>query len=327
MAERPRRFYKVASAALADGGGFAVLLDGRPVRTPANAPLVLPNAALANALAGEWAAQGAQIDPSSMPLTQLASTAIDRVLPDPSPVVLELARYVQTDMLCYRTDDSPALAATQRARWQPLLDWASDVHGISLVVTPGIMPVAQTAEAFSRAGAALAACGSWRLAGLSLAVPALGSLVLGLALADGRIDADTAYDLSLLEETHQAEAWGEDPSAAQRRDGLRRDITTASTFLASAGPLKTVRAIVAGRVQGVWYRAWTAEQAASRGLRGWVRNRRDGTVEALFAGPVDAVDGMLAACGEGPPLAKVTAVDTCPTDDTPPVGFEKRSSV
>ncbi len=91
--------------------------------------------------------------------------------------------------------------------------------------------------------------------------------------------------------------------------------------------MKTVRAVIAGRVQGVWYRAWTAERAARLGLRGWVRNRSDGSVEALFAGPEAAVDSMLTACAKGPPLAKVTAIETEPSSETPPVGFEKRESV
>ncbi len=235
MADRPRRFYDSASAGPADGG-FAVLLDGKPVRTPAGAPLILPDELLAEALAGEWNAQGDQVDPASMPLTQLASTAIDRVLPDPGPVARELARYAETDMLCYRADEPPELAAAQQTRWQPLLDWALDAHGIGLAVTTGVMPVVQPEEALSRAGTVLAACGGWRLAGLGLAIPALGSLVLGLALAEGRLEAEDAYDLSLLDENHQAEAWGEDPDAVRRRNALRRDIIAAGLFLRSVGP-------------------------------------------------------------------------------------------
>ncbi len=76
-----------------------------------------------------------------------------------------------------------------------------------------------------------------------------------------------------------------------------------------------VRVQIQGRVQGVWFRGWMAREAGARGLGGWVRNRFDGTVEALFAGPAAVVDDMVAACRTGPPAAMVTDVATHPPED------------
>jgi chaperone required for assembly of F1-ATPase len=201
------------------------------VRTPAGGGRAVPNKSLARAIAGEWQAQREEIDPQTMPLTQLASTAIDRVVPDPLPVARELACFVETDLLCYRAESPRALAEEQDARWQPLLDWFSDTYGVGLSVTLGVMPVAQSEAARNRTRVILESCDPWRLTGIGLAVPALGSVVTGLALADGQIDAEEALSVSLLDEAFQADRWGEDTDARRRRDALRRDIQAAAEFL------------------------------------------------------------------------------------------------
>ncbi len=87
---------------------------------------------------------------------------------------------------------------------------------------------------------------------------------------------------------------------------------------------KAARVMIRGRVQGVWYRGWTVDQATSRGLRGWVRNRRDGAVEALFVGPADKIEAMIEACRSGPPAARVDAIERFPADGSGAQGFEQR---
>lgn len=230
-----RRFYENAGVAPGDDG-YAVLLDARPIRTPAGSTLAVPTRALAEAIASEWQDQGETINLSAMTLTKLAGTAVDRILPDPAPVSRELARYAETDLLCYRAESPPELAERQAESWQPLLDWFETRFAAKLVVTRGVMPVPQPQDSVTRAEAALAELDGWRLAGLGLAVPASGSLVVGLALVEERLDGDTAFDVSQLDESFQIELWGEDSEATRRRDALRRDLDAAARFIALSRP-------------------------------------------------------------------------------------------
>jgi chaperone required for assembly of F1-ATPase len=225
-----RRFYKSVSTAAAAEGGFSVMLDGKPVRTPAKAPLAVPTPALAQALQTEWEAQGEQLEPTSMPLTQLASTAIDRVAPLREGVVEELLNYASTDLLCYRADDPEELIARQNAVWQPLVDWALTRFDARLAVARGVMPVEQPPEALTALRRAVEAYDQWRLTALQMATAATGSLVLALALMEGRLDASGAFAASQLDELFQAELWGEDWEAVERRDRLLADVTAAARF-------------------------------------------------------------------------------------------------
>ena len=90
------------------------------------------------------------------------------------------------------------------------------------------------------------------------------------------------------------------------------------------GVQKSVRVRIRGRVQGVWYRAWTSQEATKRGVRGWVRNRRDGSVEALLMGDAAAVDDLIEACRQGPELARVESIEVLPDPGEPIDGFEQR---
>jgi chaperone required for assembly of F1-ATPase len=223
-----KRFYKTVEAA--DDG--RILLDGRPVRTPARAVLALPNAALAAAVAEEWAAQDDSIDPRRMPLTGFANAAIDRIAPDPAAFAAGLARYAETDLLCYRADGPAPLIARQAAAWDPLLDWARERHDAALQVTAGILPTAQPADAVARLRAATARYSPFILAGLSALVTISGSLVLALALAEGRITRDEAWAAAELDEIWQAEQWGEDALATASRDARRAEFSAAARFVA-----------------------------------------------------------------------------------------------
>jgi chaperone required for assembly of F1-ATPase len=226
-----KRFYKQAAIA-ATADGVAVQLDGRPVKTPAGKPLVVPGAALAEAIAAEWADQGETVRPATMPLTQLAATALDRIGPERPAIVERLLSYAATDLLCYRADFPPDLAERQHAAWQPLLDWAAAELAAGLTVTVGVMAVEQPPAALAALAERLAAHDTWRLAAIQAACAAAGSLVLALALAEGRLNAEQTFGLSQLDETYQAEKWGEDYEAADRRAALKRDIDAAARLLA-----------------------------------------------------------------------------------------------
>ncbi|UAK26001.1 ATP12 family chaperone protein [Sphingomonas nostoxanthinifaciens] len=221
-----RRFY--TDVATNDG---AILLDGRPVRTPARAPLVLPTTMLAEAVAAEWRAQGETIDPRAMPLTGLANAAIDRVAPDPAAFARPLAAYGETDLLCYRADAPDDLVATQAEAWDPLLAWARRRYDVDFVVTVGIVHVAQPPETVLRLAAALGTCDAFALAALSPLVTIGGSLVAALALTEGAIAADAAFDLTHLDELWQVEHWGEDALARDTREHHRADFLAAAHFL------------------------------------------------------------------------------------------------
>jgi chaperone required for assembly of F1-ATPase len=225
-----KRFYKETAAVPAEGG-FAVTLDGKAIRTPAKQPLVVPTRALAEAIAAEWQAQDETVRPDTMPMMRLASIALDIVEKRRDQVVAEVAKYAETDLVCYRTPDQPALAARQQEAWHTLLDWATLEYDAPLAVTSGIVPVPQPAAALKAMEGAVAGYDTFGLTALHAATTACGSLVIGLALVERRIDAAAAFAASQLDETFQIEQWGEDEIQTRRRAALRRDIEAAAHFL------------------------------------------------------------------------------------------------
>jgi chaperone required for assembly of F1-ATPase len=225
-----KRFYKEAAAVPVDGA-VAVLLDGRPVKTPARNALALPTEELAEAIAGEWNVQGETIDPRSMPLTGLANAAIDRVAPDPAAFARGLAAYGESDLLCYRSEGPRALVARQDALWEPLLAWARGRFGIGFETVCGVMHRAQPPETVARLAAAVAERDPFRLAALSPLVTISGSLVVALALAEGEIGIEPAWVAATLDEAWQAEQWGEDALAAQALANRRLEFEAAYLFL------------------------------------------------------------------------------------------------
>lgn len=206
-------------------------LDEKRAKTPAGAELFVRNRALAEALAAEWVEQGEDIDPGRMPFTRLANAAIDRIAAARQATIAALAAYAENDLLCYRAEEPPELIETEEAAWRPLLDWARERYGAALRVTAGIMPVAQPREAAAKLAEALAAFDDMMLAGLHLATTGCGSLLLALALAEGRITADEALDLSLTDEAFQASRWGVSAEYEARRETLARDIASAARFM------------------------------------------------------------------------------------------------
>ena len=225
-----KRFWKSAAAIRAEGG-FAISLDGRPVRTPARAELIVPGRQLADAIAQEWASQPDDFDPRQMPLTGLANAAIDRVAPDPAAFADGLARYAETDLTCYRAAEPDELVARQAEHWDRLLDWARGRYDIHFELVTGIIHRPQPRPTLERLTAAVRALDPFRLAGLSPLVTIGGSLIAGLAVLSGDLDAETAFAATHLDELWQAEQWGEDALAAQARAHRQRDFMAAARFL------------------------------------------------------------------------------------------------
>jgi chaperone required for assembly of F1-ATPase len=235
MLERsPKRSY-AASGFAPVAAGFAIELDGKPVRTPAKAPLAVPNTALASAIAAEWQAQRERVDPLTMPLTRLASIAIDLVAPRRSAAVAAIVKYAETDLVCYRAAAPPELVRRQHAAWQPLVEWMVERHGARLAVTAGVLPCDQPAAALAAIHDAVESYDDWALAALNLAAAACGSVVVALALAAGRLDSAHAFAAAQLEESFEIEQWGEDAEQTQRRALLADDIAAAGHFLALLG--------------------------------------------------------------------------------------------
>lgn len=228
-----KRFYEAARAGPQGGGGFPVLLDGRPVRTPAKRLLAAPTQAVAEALAAEWNAQGEEIDPAAMPLTRLANSIIDGVGDNAAAVAAEIAKYLGADLLFYRAAEPEGLVAMQAKYWDPLVAWARDDLGARFVLSEGVMHVTQPA------GAIEAACrfipqDTWRLGAANAVTTLTGSALIALALANGRLDAEAAWTAALVDEDWNASLWGHDEEALKRR-AFRWDEMKAASFVLAAG--------------------------------------------------------------------------------------------
>lgn len=229
-----RRFWKDATVQ-PEGGGFAVHLDARPVRTPLKVPLILPTAGLAQAVAAEWQAQEGKVNPATMPFTRTANSAIDTVTLQYEAVAAMLAAYGETDLLCYRATGPAALIDRQAAAWNPLLDWAAQALGAPLGVTEGIMHIDQPATSLAALGAAVRALSPFQLAAFHDLVAISGSLVLALAVTRGHLTAEQAWTLSRLDETWQIELWGTDEEAAEITALKRAAFLQADRFFALCG--------------------------------------------------------------------------------------------
>jgi chaperone required for assembly of F1-ATPase len=224
------RFYKEVSVA-SGVNGFAILLDGKPVKTPARRGLVLPTEKLAEAIAVEWQSQGADIVAATMPLLRLANTVIDGVAINPGDVANAILRFGENDLLCYRAHQPPDLAARQAAGWDPLLDWVRQRHGATMTVAEGFTHVDQSLDALGALRQALEGCDPFTLGGLHVIASITGSTVLALAVAEGVIPGGTAFQLSRIDETYQVEKWGEDAEAAKRAAALAHELDKAVEFI------------------------------------------------------------------------------------------------
>jgi chaperone required for assembly of F1-ATPase len=230
LAPLPKRCYKDVTVAPAEDG-FAILLDGKPVRTPRKPPLRVPTRALADAIAAEWAAQKERVDPASMPLSKLAITAIDGVASHMADVAAKIVKFAGSDLLCYRAEAPEALRVLQAAAWDPILRWAEDELGVHLATAKGVMPVTQGQESLARVAAAVAPFDAMALTSLHVLTTLTGSAILALAHASGRISAEAAWAAAHVDEDWQVSQWGVDVEAAERRARRWAEMQAASRFL------------------------------------------------------------------------------------------------
>jgi len=226
-----KRFWTTAEAVELPGG-WGITLDGRPLKTPARAELLLPTGALAEAVRAEWAGASETIDPRAMPLTGLANAAIDHVARDPAAFAASLARYAEADLFCYRTSSPAKLVARQAAAWDPLLGWARRRYDVDFVVTSGIIHSVQPPATVARLSHAVSVLDTFHLAALSPLVTIGGSLVAALALLEGALDEDVAWDAVSLDEQWQIEQWGFDDEAVASLANRRADFEAGARFLA-----------------------------------------------------------------------------------------------
>jgi chaperone required for assembly of F1-ATPase len=227
-----KRFYGRAEAASEKGeGGFAVLLDGKPVRTPARRLLAAPSQALAQAIADEWQAQTDVIDPGRMPLTRLANAVIDAVADNAAPVTDEIAKYLGSDLLLYRADAPEGLVVRETEMWDPVLSWARDELGARFMQVQGVMHAAQPPEAVAAARAAIPT-DAWKLGAVSSITTLTGSALIALALAHRTIDVERAWAAAHVDEDWQMSQWGRDELALARRAFRYAEMQAAAAVLA-----------------------------------------------------------------------------------------------
>jgi chaperone required for assembly of F1-ATPase len=236
---RPR-FYTTASVQEfpeEPNARFGVVLDGRPVRTPARRSLALPRRRIAAAIAAEWEAQKDIIDPASMPLTRLANAIIDGVVPAPGPVADEIARYLGSDLVFYRADAPPGLVRRQAEAWDPLLAWARETLGARFICAEGVVFARQQETAIAAARAAIPQ-EPWTLGALNAITSLTGSAVIALALSARRLSVEQAWAAAHVDEDWNMEQWGEDTLALQSRGARFAEMQAAALVLKVMGERK-----------------------------------------------------------------------------------------
>ena len=230
-----KRFWTSADTVAAEDG-WAVHLDGRPVKTPAKREVVVPVPAMADRIAAEWDAQEEAVNPLTMPMTRFAATCLDRVAPEQAAVAANIASYGETDLLCYRAEHPVALIRRQADGWDPVLDWAAETFGARLLVGAGIIHVAQAPEAVGALARRVDAEAPWALTALAELTTISGSLVLALGVRHGHLAADRAWDLSRIDEQWNIDEWGEDHEAAEQAARKRADFLHAAEVLDLLAP-------------------------------------------------------------------------------------------
>jgi chaperone required for assembly of F1-ATPase len=229
-----KRFY--ATAGVADTpDGFAITLDDKPVRTPSRRPLVLPSREMAEAVAAEWVAQRDVINPMTMPLTRLANSVIDAVADRVEAVADDVARYFESDLLCYRAGHPDVLVEREARHWDPVLFWAADTFGAHFILAQGIMHVRQPEQAVAAARAALPG-EPWPIAAFHIVTTLTGSALLALALWHGAFDEDQVWSAAHVDEDFNSEQWGVDGEVAARRAARLVDFRAAARVLRTFGP-------------------------------------------------------------------------------------------
>jgi chaperone required for assembly of F1-ATPase len=228
-----KRFYQDA-AVTEDAAGFAVVLDGRPIRTPARRALAAPRRALAETIAAEWRAQAQFIDPAAMPLTRLANTIIDGVAAARGEVESEIVKYLGSDLVCYRAASPAGLVARQALYWDPVIGWAREALGADFAIGAGVMHIAQSADAIAAARARVPG-DPWRLGATHAITTLTGSALIALAVAAGAMDRDAAWTAAHVDEDWNTDLWGRDDQALARRAFRFTEMAAATRVLAEVG--------------------------------------------------------------------------------------------
>ena len=226
-----KRFYKIVT--IGEGPNFPILLDGRAVKTPKKRALTLPTRALAAAVAAEWAAQDKNINPSAMPLTRFANTAIDGVSDSLAAVAADIVAFAGSDLLCYRAEGPQDLAATQATRWDPVIAWARVKLGARFTVVTGIMPVEQPQHALAAIAAALQPHDAFQLTAQHVMTTLTGSALLMLAHVHGHLTAEDAWAAAHVDEDYQIALWGTDQEAEHRRSRRHAEFLAACAMLSA----------------------------------------------------------------------------------------------
>ena len=229
-----KRFYAAAGVAEADGG-FAITLDGKPIRTPSGRQVVAPTREIAEAIAAEWSAQGEMINPLTMPLTRFANSVAEAVADRADAVADDVAKYLGTDLLFYRAGHPEALVAKEAAHWDPILFWAAEMLGAHFILAEGIVHVAQPETAVAAARGAFPG-DPWSIAALHVVTTLTGSALLALALAHGVRDADQVWAAAHVDEDWNIEKWGMDEEVAARRAARLVDFQAAVRILNGLSP-------------------------------------------------------------------------------------------
>jgi chaperone required for assembly of F1-ATPase len=224
-----KRFYKQAASSAAPP--YAVMLDGRTVKTPAKRALQLPTQRLADAVAAEWNAQEAVINPSTMPLTRFANTAIDAVANNIASVASDVVAYAGRDLLSYRAESPPKLVSAQAVAWDPIIMWAEQSLGARIRVFSGIIPIDQQPEALGAIARAVERYDAFGLTTLHVITTMTGSALLALAHSSGHLTVDDAWALAHVDEDYQISLWGSDFEAEERRKRRRFEFDAACRFL------------------------------------------------------------------------------------------------
>lgn len=230
VTNKVKRFFENVEVAATDNG-YSITLDGRPVRTPEGSAVVSPTSELAVIVADEWSGQGDEINPLTMPVMRLVCTAIDKVTPVREQVIDQISRYGENDLLCYRSEGPDDVVAHQAKNWQPVLDWLKSRYNIPMNVTQGIVHVPQPAGTLEKLKKIVGGYPDFQLTGLAEMTQLTGSLTLALSFLDNHLSGDEVFALSQLDDDWQADKWGEDSEAVQRRKNLEEDVSAAVQFL------------------------------------------------------------------------------------------------
>jgi chaperone required for assembly of F1-ATPase len=232
-APQRKRFYAKAGVGEAEGS-FTVTLDNRPIRTPSGRIITIPSRAIAEAVAAEWEAQQEMINPLTMPMTRFANSVVEAVVDRTAAVTEDIARYFNSDLLFYRAGHPEALVAREAKHWDPVLFWAADELGAHFILAEGVVHVHQPDEAVAAARAALPA-DPWSIAATHVVTTLTGSALLALALARGLLDAEAVWAAAHVDEDWNADQWGTDEEAAERRAARSVDFRAAARILDVTG--------------------------------------------------------------------------------------------